>query len=418
MPFLPSAKLYPPIPAGFDYDSLCAVPDSLHNLLIPISHRHRLNVAAETHNEASIAATRLCQMDAGTNLTLDVGEPLKPYFAYSPEELEEMVNSEEGIKQSGPIPYFVRREVDSERTRIRDEEKEAKELRKKMEKEGIPIDNSWAPSSAIAYDKFGNARTPIPDPFLQSFRAAQVPDIHYWTDDKLEAIFADPRLLITKDIVPMRTTADPDPKKVTIVNLVEMAKIWGKDNDWSAVTAAGYKQALDNMLKAVQRVSKVGQHSFAAELESHIEYVFSLPNFEHSYPYWYDWERESRNKILTRGMHFDLVDWKIGVSAALDRFRRDKAAGKLISLTKRAASPTPLGDARIPKAPRMSVTSAPFSRPGAPTDAFRPRLPPVCITCGGEHVNKNHPSTATSFPDGSPLFVENRDGTLYTAKSF
>ncbi len=55
--------------------------------------------------------------------------------------------------------------------------------------------------------------------------------MHFLTDNKLDSIFFNPCLLVTKDVTLMWMVAKPNPKKVTIINLVEMTKIWGKDTN-------------------------------------------------------------------------------------------------------------------------------------------------------------------------------------------
>ncbi len=90
-------------------------------------------MAAKAHNLAFIADTRLCQMNARNALTLDVGPPLKPYFLYTEEELEELVRFNNMVRELRPIPLFVRREINVEHMMLKDVEKKEKEVWKKKE---------------------------------------------------------------------------------------------------------------------------------------------------------------------------------------------------------------------------------------------------------------------------------------------
>ncbi|KAF9016804.1 hypothetical protein BDZ89DRAFT_396097 [Hymenopellis radicata] len=353
LPSLPNAACFAPLPNDFDFDARCEPPPFIKHLQIPDVVRHRLNVVAEKHNLVSVAQTRICQYDRHSNAALDVGPPLMAYYDYGDEEIKEMVTaSEEYILQVGPLPTFVRSIVQKERFRRRNEEQAAKELRKKKDGNSAPMEHYWVPDPTIVLDKFGHAKSPIPQVYLQSVCAGIVPDIHFWTEGKLDLVLSKRHHLITKELT---LGAESDAEEVTVVDLAEMHKKWGTDEDWTCITAMGYVQALQNLLTAVKKLVDAPAHPAAHELESHIEYICSLPHFEESYPYWYSWERETRNKILSLSMSFNLLEWKISLCVPLEKYRSDKYDSCLVStLAKRPASPHSSIDSRPSKRSRPS----------------------------------------------------------------
>ncbi|KAF9010933.1 hypothetical protein BDZ89DRAFT_1047495 [Hymenopellis radicata] len=295
LPWLPNAACFAPLPNNFDFDARC----------LSSRTRHRLNVVAEKHNLASVAQTRICQYDRHSNSALNVGPPLMAYYSYGDEEIEEMViASEEYILWVGPLPTFVRSIVKKERFRRRNEEQAAKELRKKKDRKSAPMEHYWVPDPTIVH-----AKSPISQVYLQSVCADIVSDIHFWTEGKQDLFLSHRHRLITKEL----TLGDKsDPEEVTVMDFGEMHRIWGTDG-LTCITAMGYMQALQNLLTAVKKLVDAPAHPAAHELESHIKYICSLPHFEESYPYWYSWERETRNKILSLGMSFNLQEWQISL---------------------------------------------------------------------------------------------------------
>ncbi|KAF9017801.1 hypothetical protein BDZ89DRAFT_368580 [Hymenopellis radicata] len=258
------------------------------------------------------------------------------YYDYGDEEIEEMVTaSEEYILQVGPLPTFVRSIVQKERFRRHNEEQAAKELRKKKDGNSASMEHYWVPDPTIVPDKFGHTKSPIPQVYLQSVCAGIVPDIHFWTEGKLDLVLSKPHHLITKELT---LGAESDAEEVTVVDLSEMHKKWGTDEDWTCITAMGYAQALQNVLTAVKKLVDAPAHPAAHDLESHIEYICSLPHFEESYPYWYSWERETRNKILSLGISFSFLEWEISLCVPLEKYRSDKYDSCLVSFLDRLAS--------------------------------------------------------------------------------
>ena len=99
-----------PIPDTFNFEAWMTVPPPIPHSGIALHIRNRENRVAEAHNEESRFRTILCRRDRANHP--DVGEPLKPYYDYAKDDLQQMARNEEFEKSVGPVPIFVRKHLD------------------------------------------------------------------------------------------------------------------------------------------------------------------------------------------------------------------------------------------------------------------------------------------------------------------
>ncbi|ESK86742.1 hypothetical protein Moror_15191 [Moniliophthora roreri MCA 2997] len=100
--------------ADFDFDSYTQQFPERPPGPLSLQKRNELNCLAVTHNEQSFLQTEDARLDPAN---VPIGDPLRPYYAYTPQELDLLVLSERWCRDYGPLPNYLMVKIGAERTR-------------------------------------------------------------------------------------------------------------------------------------------------------------------------------------------------------------------------------------------------------------------------------------------------------------
>ncbi|KAJ7315688.1 hypothetical protein DFH08DRAFT_971715 [Mycena albidolilacea] len=110
---LPNAGILAPIPDSFDFDGWMKLPPVKDPTGRTLRIRNRHNLSAEQANEVSIDQTLNCRDECSKYP--DVGAPLVFFDGYTPDDITDMISSENLCTDLGPTPAFIRVEVERAR---------------------------------------------------------------------------------------------------------------------------------------------------------------------------------------------------------------------------------------------------------------------------------------------------------------
>lgn len=136
---LPNAGVAAPIPDTFDFAKWMSPPASKDPTGRTLRIRNRHNVVSEQVNEVSIDQTLNCKEDRVKYP--DVGVPLQFFYGYTAEDMTDMILSEVYCTDVGPLPAFIRAEV--ERARRKKSERAEADKNDKDKAKSRPIKGSY-----------------------------------------------------------------------------------------------------------------------------------------------------------------------------------------------------------------------------------------------------------------------------------
>ncbi|KAJ6546158.1 hypothetical protein B0H10DRAFT_2243718 [Mycena sp. CBHHK59/15] len=279
MSLLPNAGVLAPIPDIFDFDMWTTPPPSKNPTGRTLRLRNQHNLTSERFNEL-IDWTLNCKEDRAAHL--DVGPPLKFFYAYMAEEMSNMILSEAYCTDVGPLPAFIRGEVKHAR-RKKTECTEADKAEREKTK-GRPLKGVMILSNPIVRVPGQQLAVVVPDAVLQS--------------------------ILHKLYVPLHC-----PDKVLVFDMLKMiqADNWGSDEQHSCMSPLTWQQAAMNLEAALNTLSEevvVGapdRVTFVTEFRKHRLFFTNYEKFEDNYLDWYSFKREARHSILW-GFVFDGSD--------------------------------------------------------------------------------------------------------------
>ncbi|KAJ6613615.1 hypothetical protein B0H10DRAFT_1951390 [Mycena sp. CBHHK59/15] len=260
-----------------------------------LKSRNEDNCTVETHNRASIRASRHYGL-APDKTGLDVGQKLLPYWLYSTADIQTMVKSTRVCDAVGPLPTYLCLMVEQARVthleleegKKRDREQEhadREKLRAEKEKDkAIPVIGSMVMLNPVVCTPALSSPVVIPDIILLTIFHRLHPPINWFTDEHIQ--FADQygHMLASKQIRPIATTSNPAPEKVTVLDVPRMILQWGNDETHSCLSALGWQQATNNFLVALVQLcppqSNPPVENFADEFRKHRQFFISLKDFE------------------------------------------------------------------------------------------------------------------------------------------
>jgi hypothetical protein len=394
-PTLGNAGTVLPVPDDFDFEGWMEEP---HPILVQdgqrlpnLRTRNKENIIIEEFNEESIVATLNCQCDRINHP--DVGEMLKPLWPYTNEELTELALDDEFRKDVGPLPLFIRGHIQG-----------IKEGKKSSLVDNIS--GSMILSNPITRVPGQQLPVDFPLVFLQTLKNTPIP-LTWFSNDRIRQAMHDYNSIHTKQIRPEPTQSNPNPEKVTILDLQKMSQTWGLDDHPDCMSPLEFQQFSKNFLAALGLLcppSVPSTQTYAAEMEKHFKFFLGLEEFEKYFTVWYSFERKSRHEIL-KGILFDINHYDNNVRSLMHAWNARLAVDvPLITSTKRQNFNS---DSRLAKAARTSNSSP---------SSFRTRRSPSCVVCASAHTVFEHPSSQTSFQDGKPHYAIFKDGTLFISR--
>ncbi|KAJ7753500.1 hypothetical protein B0H16DRAFT_1459395 [Mycena metata] len=431
MSILPNAGIAALIPDTFDFHGWMTVGPVKDPTGRSLRFRNTHNLSAERFNEISIDTTLNCRDDR-SNFP-DVGPRLRVFYGYLQDDMTDMVLSEPYCTDVGPLPAFIRQQVDRTR-RKRTERVDTEKAEKEKEKtKGRPLVGSMVLSNPIFRVAGQRPDVVISDVVLQSIVNKFYVPLHWFSDERLHTIQFHLHDVPTKLIRPEPTQDQPSPDKVLVFDMQRMMQTpaWGSDELSSSMSPLKWQQCSQNFESALLILSEKApaddptKRTFATEYRGHRLFFVKYDKFEENFPDWYGFEREARHAIL-RGVTFDSdyyahqVDGILHAKWAAALYMFPESPGK-----KRTGEREP--DSYSSKVPRQTNNSpSSFPRDSSPPrgdpSSFRnnngaPRGP-SCLVCDGPHRLKSHPPATTSFADGPLCFSQSRNGELWTARPF
>ncbi|KAJ7051093.1 hypothetical protein C8F01DRAFT_509030 [Mycena amicta] len=326
MSILPNAGIPAPIPDTFDFEARITLPTSLDPTARTLKIRNAHNLRTEALNEVSIDITLRCR---DGDRAADVGAPLQALYAYTADEIEDMVLGEAYCTAVGPLPVFMRLQVDRVRRRrvVRQELDNDKADKPKTR----PLLGSMVLVNPTARIPGQQASVTIPDTMLYSIQNKLYVPLNWLSNERLEKIQHCLHELPTKLIRPEPSKEFPNPDKVLTFDMAKMMLIWGSDEDHTCLTPLKWQECARNLEHALVLLCGVissdplAAATFAGEFKKHRLFFVNYAKFEENFRIWYTFEREARHEIL-KGVLFNgdyyarQVDGRIHAKAALELY--------------------------------------------------------------------------------------------------
>ncbi|KAJ6482624.1 hypothetical protein C8R45DRAFT_932227 [Mycena sanguinolenta] len=406
---LPNAGIVAPIPGSFDFVAWMNPPPAKDPTGRTLRIRNRHNLSAELANEVSIDQTLNCRDDRSKYP--DVGAVLVFFYGYTQDDMTDMINSETLCADVGPIPAFIRVEVE----RARRKRSDRVEAEKSEKTKGRPLKGSMVLSNPIVRVPGQRETVVVPLVVQQSVLQKLYVPLSWFTDRRLQMLEHQLDELPTLKFWPQPTLEIPNPDKVLVLDVKKMKA----DPDWGSDELASYVSGT------------VSKPTFFSEFKKHRRFFMNYDKFEENYTEWYPFEREARHAVL-RGFLFDSdyytrqVDGMLHAKKAVVAYASDSLTRKYQPNDRE----TEQHSSKLQKHGNGGFSSSSASSSRSDSSArgdnhsFRngnrdsTRSVPTCIACEGNHRLQNHPPKATSFPDGSSCFSAMRDGELWTSKPY
>lgn len=415
---LPNAGIPGPIPDDFDFNKFLVIPTAVNSLDIPLASRITMNAEIEKSNNKSITKTVTVRSTATPRPNnMDIGPALDRPYAYSTDELRELVESETLCIALSPLPVGLIRIIAIERSKLKKVMEQEKQAEKEKEKEADPK----ARSKLLGTMRLDNPidrvmgkaeEVNIPTVYLLGITNKCCPPLNFFTNERIKIVNHSPQDIHTKLTRPW-AAEDGTGEKILLLDYPKMVAMWGSDDNPSCLTPFRFLEASGNFYKALKLLAAPctdpDSTTYAIEYQKHCEFFAQLDNFEATYPHWYKFELKARREVL-QGIHFDWKTYALEIAVILQV--RDSLVNSTGVSAKRTTSEF---DARVTKFPKQSFhTNAPTSRTA---NSFRDNGP-TCLLCGRGHRYRDHPTNISSFEDGKPLFCRLEGSNLYTTKPF
>ncbi|KAJ6508291.1 hypothetical protein C8R45DRAFT_922054 [Mycena sanguinolenta] len=432
---LPNAGIVAPIPDSFDFVAWMNPPPAKDPTGRTLRIRNRHNLSAELANEVSIDQTLNCRDDRSKYP--DVGAVLVFFYGYTQDDMTDMINSKTLCADVGPIPAFIRVEVE----RARRKRSDRVEAEKSEKTKGRPLKGSMVLSNPIVRVPGQRETVVVPLVVQQSVLQKLYVPLSWFTDRRLQMLEHQLDELPTLKFWPQPTLEIPNPDKVLVLDVKKMKADpdWGSDELASCLSPLKWQQAAANLEATLAILSEnvpdvsgtVSKPTFFSEFKKHRRFFMNYDKFEENYTEWYPFEREARHAVL-RGFLFDSdyytrqVDGMLHAKKAVVAYASDSLTRKYQPNDRE----TEQHSSKLQKHGNGGFSSSSASSSRSDSSArgdnhsFRngnrdsTRSVPTCIACEGNHRLQNHPPKATSFPDGSSCFSAMRDGELWTSKPY
>ncbi|KAJ7488006.1 hypothetical protein FB451DRAFT_1390965 [Mycena latifolia] len=308
MSLLPNAGIAAPIPDTFDFTQWMSPPASKDPTGRTLRIRNRHNVASEKVNEVSIDQTLNCKEDRVKHP--DVGVPLQFFYGYTADDMTDMILSEAYCTDVGPLPAFIRAEVE----RARRKKSERTEADKSDKAKARPIKGSMVLSNPIRRVPGQRPLVSIPQIVLYSILHKLYVPLHWFSDQRLQIIEHRLHDIPTKLFLPEPTPDTPAPVKIMVLDMLKLTQdvTWGSDELSSCMSPLKWQQAAMNMEAALEELCEIvpevngvpSRDTFVSNFKKHRLFFVNYERFEENYADWYRFERQERHEIL-RGAIFD-----------------------------------------------------------------------------------------------------------------
>ncbi|KAJ6468923.1 hypothetical protein C8R45DRAFT_938105 [Mycena sanguinolenta] len=303
-----------PLPATFATDAHMARPaDVAPAPHWDLSDINKVNVRIERDNKASIAVTEAyaaARNSPNSVGALDVGDNLKPFFAYTDEDTELLVKITGVAEATGLLPTFMTLWIAAQRLKIARTDAEKKEQREmERARAARPMCGSVTMGPLHRISSTSDALVPIPECYENSLCLKIYFPLHCWIDKQLQAIADQPHSIPKTDVGETR---------LTVVDVAKAERTLGTD-DFSALTPGLWRQASVNQLRAFENICAAPVPgdpnspvtSYAIEYKKHIQFFAGLHCFEEPemFEAWFRLEAALRAEIFNNGV-FDTATWE------------------------------------------------------------------------------------------------------------
>lgn len=303
---LPNARIAPPIPEDFDFQSFLVVPPALDPEHWPLIARNVHNCSVETHYQDSMVATPKC---SGDRIAYpDVGPPLQALFPYAADEITLLTASNELCTKVGLLPTFLLMEI--EHTHLLEVKKpSASGSPSKDSLKVLPVAGSMLNSNPVVRVPGQQPKSVISDIYLYSIHHKLYLPLHWFLNAHLQLAQHHLHDLYTK-VLRIEPTSEGTSSdlKVLVFDVLTMTILWSNDKSHTCLTPIQWLECMKNyhsalvILSPVTEVSAVDialpSASFAEEFYKHFDFFHDYPNFESTFPIWYTFEHTTCNNIL------------------------------------------------------------------------------------------------------------------------
>ncbi|KAK7007333.1 hypothetical protein R3P38DRAFT_3366088 [Favolaschia claudopus] len=310
-----------PLPADFDYVAWTTRLDDVPPLPnMSLREQNQENIRIENDNASSVGFTRAYENASKTGAApdgLDVGPPLRPFYAYSDQAKDLLVFSDQLRSSVSPLPNFLTEYIASEQLKKAESDaaEKAKKERERAEKEA---EKAKANQSILGTKVMKNPhlissalKSPvkIPNIFLMSLHHDVHFPLHWWSDQVIKDAYENAGSIPTHQIDAEQTASLVKPEKVLVVDVVKAAKILGEEGDGPTLTPNEWRGASQNVLEALRLIcapvdpeKPETKNTHYSEYELHVKFFANLEQFESMYEVWYRTERELRKRIFADGL--------------------------------------------------------------------------------------------------------------------
>ncbi|KAJ6628493.1 hypothetical protein B0H10DRAFT_2209403 [Mycena sp. CBHHK59/15] len=305
---LPNAGIVPSIPNSFDFDGWMVPPPSKNPTGRTLRIRNRHNLAAEMANEVSIDQTLNCRDERAKYP--DVGPPLICFYAYTAEDMVDMIYSELYCSDVGPLPASIRGELE----RARKKKSERTEADKSEKTKGCRIKGSMILSNPVTRWPGQRLSVVIPQVVLLSILHKLYVPLHWFLDKRLDILQHRLHDVSTKLLLPEPSPEFLKPDKVLVFDMLKLTQDadWGSDEHSSCMSPLQWQQCMLNMEVALTTLSEEvpdvagtpPKLTCVAQFRQHRLFFLNYEKFEEHFLDWCTFERKARHEIL-RGLLFD-----------------------------------------------------------------------------------------------------------------
>ncbi|KAF8179981.1 hypothetical protein K438DRAFT_1976947 [Mycena galopus ATCC 62051] len=284
MTTLPNTGILAPIPDSFDFDGWMIPPPAKDPTGRTLRIRNRHNLSAEQANEDSIDQTLNCRDERAKYP--DVGAALVFFYGYTPDDMTDMISSETLCTDVGPIPAFIRVEVE----RARRKRSECAESDKSEKTKGRPLKGSLVLSNPIIRVPGQRETVVVPLVVQQSILQKLYVPLSWFTDRCLQMLEHQLDELPTVKFWPHPTVEIPSPDRVLVLDIKKMKADpdWGSDELASCLSPLKWQQAAANLEAALAILSEdvpdvpgtVSKPTFFSEFKKHRRFFMNYDKFE------------------------------------------------------------------------------------------------------------------------------------------
>ncbi|KAF5385898.1 hypothetical protein D9615_002210 [Tricholomella constricta] len=332
---LMKSRRYGPLHEDFDFEEHLNVPDAHRMPEIPLSLRVSRNVDIKKYNDESIFKTVSAkETPCPRPVDLDIGPTLCQPYAYTDEEMQEMVDSQAVCATLSPLPLELVRFIEAEHLRSKKVAEVDRQDKDMESKAWTRLLGSMCLVDPVKRVPAQRDRITIPTTYLLCIKNKLCPPLNFFTNDRIDLVNYSPQDVHFKLLRPW--SDEDSSEKVQLLDMPKMISMWGADDVSTCLTPYRYTEASADLLTALELLcnplssstststtgtetpsseAATSVYSYATEFKKHRDFFLQLDNYETTFKDWYPFEVKACRDIL-KGI---LFDWDVYASEVLLR---------------------------------------------------------------------------------------------------